>query len=145
MLSARWSTPSLSIATCHQIRLPHTYSYISTRVATKIFKGFGEAIFKEFIIGREPASTGHYTRPGTCINRLLHQTWIQYQVAQPKLISYPTPCKLACRLPQTQLQNHGSSTSGPPPKSSKILCCNSVILIIGHPGQRQEDKITDKI
>ena len=25
--------------------------------------------------------------------------WIQYQTAHPKLISYTTPCKLACRLP----------------------------------------------
>ena len=42
------------------------------RVTTKIFKGFGEALFNEFIIGREPVSPVHYTRPGTCINRPLH-------------------------------------------------------------------------
>ena len=33
------------------------------RVATKIFEGFGEALFKEFIAGWEPISTVHYTRP----------------------------------------------------------------------------------
>ena len=58
------------------------------RVATKIFKGFGEALFKEFIMGREPVSIVHYTRPGTCINRPLHLAWIQYQAAHPKVISY---------------------------------------------------------
>ena len=42
------------------------------RVATKIFEGFGEALFNEFIIGREPVSLVTYTRPGTCINRPLH-------------------------------------------------------------------------
>ena len=42
------------------------------RVATKIFEGFGEALFMEFIKGREPASSVHYTRPGTCINHPLH-------------------------------------------------------------------------
>ena len=42
------------------------------RVATKIFEGFGKALFKEFIVGREPISTVHYTRPGNCINRPLH-------------------------------------------------------------------------
>ena len=42
------------------------------RVATKIFKGFGEALFKEFMKGWEPVSNVHYTRPGTCINRPLH-------------------------------------------------------------------------
>ena len=36
------------------------------------------------------------------------------------------PCKLACRLPQKELQDHGSSISGPPQKSSKNLRCNSV-------------------
>ena len=37
------------------------------RVATKIFEGFGEALFKELIIGLEPGSTIHYTRPGSSI------------------------------------------------------------------------------
>ena len=31
----------------------------------KIFEGFGEALFNEFVIGREPVSTVHYTRHGT--------------------------------------------------------------------------------
>ena len=42
------------------------------RVATKIFDAFGEALFKEFIIGLKPVSTDHYIRPGTCINHPLH-------------------------------------------------------------------------
>ena len=45
---------------------------IQDRVATKIFEGFGKALFKEFFKGREPVSSIHYTRPGTCINRPLH-------------------------------------------------------------------------
>ena len=44
----------------------------SVRVATKIFKDFGGALNKAFIIGWEPVSIVHYTRPGTCINRPLH-------------------------------------------------------------------------
>ena len=39
------------------------------RVATKIFKGFGEVLLKEFIIGGEPVSIVHTTRPGSSINR----------------------------------------------------------------------------
>ena len=73
---------------------------VKIRVATKIFEGFGEALFKEFIIGREPVSTIHYTRPGTCINHPIQLAWIQYQAAHPKLISYTMPCKLACCLPR---------------------------------------------
>ena len=42
------------------------------RVATKILEGFGKALFKEFIMSREPVSTVHYARPGTCFNRPLH-------------------------------------------------------------------------
>ena len=42
------------------------------RVATTIFEGFGEALFKEFIMGQEPVSIITYNRPGTCINRPLH-------------------------------------------------------------------------
>ena len=42
------------------------------RVAMKIFEGFGEALFMEFIKGWEPESSVHYTRPGTCINHPLH-------------------------------------------------------------------------
>ena len=41
--------------------------FMLTRVATKIFEGFGEAHFKEFIIGREPVSIVHNTRPGSSI------------------------------------------------------------------------------
>ena len=33
---------------------------------------FGGALNKVFIIGLEPVSIVHYTRPGTCINRQLH-------------------------------------------------------------------------
>ena len=33
---------------------------------------FGKALFKDFIMGREPVSIVHYTGPGTCINRKLH-------------------------------------------------------------------------
>ena len=42
------------------------------RVAMKIFEGFVERLSKEFIMGREPVSSVHYIRPGTCINRPLH-------------------------------------------------------------------------
>ena len=45
---------------------------VSGGVATKIFEGFGEVLFMEFIKGQEPVSSVHYTRPGTCINRPLH-------------------------------------------------------------------------
>ena len=41
-------------------------------VATKIFEGFGEALFKEFNMGWEPVSIVHHARPGTCINHPLH-------------------------------------------------------------------------
>ena len=50
---------------------------LPNRVATKIFEGFGEALFNEFIIGnlyhpsttlgQEPVSIVHYTRPGSSI------------------------------------------------------------------------------
>ena len=36
-------------------------------LATKIFEDFGGMLCKEFIIGREPVSTVHFTWPGTCI------------------------------------------------------------------------------
>ena len=45
---------------------------VTARVATKIFEGFGETLFKESIMGWEPVSNVTYTRPGTCINRSLH-------------------------------------------------------------------------
>ena len=45
---------------------------VQVRVATKIFKDFGGALNKAFIIGWETVSIVHYTRPGTCINRTLH-------------------------------------------------------------------------
>ena len=50
----------------------HPCRWQETRVATKIFEGFGEALLNGFIIDREPASIIHYTRPGTCINQHLH-------------------------------------------------------------------------
>ena len=34
-----------------------SYDDVQVRVATKIFEGFGEALFKEFIMGREPVSS----------------------------------------------------------------------------------------
>ena len=37
------------------------------RVATKIFEGYGEALFKEFILGQKPVSIVHYTWPGSSI------------------------------------------------------------------------------
>ena len=37
---------------------------IDNRVATKIFEGFGDALFKEFIKGWESVSSVLYTRPG---------------------------------------------------------------------------------
>ena len=37
------------------------------RVATKILEGFQEALFKEFIIGWEPVSIVHYTKPQSSI------------------------------------------------------------------------------
>ena len=45
---------------------------VGCRVATKIFEDYGGALNKVFIIGREPVSIVHYTRPRTCINRPLH-------------------------------------------------------------------------
>ena len=45
---------------------------VEGRVATKIFEDFGGALNKAFIIGWEPVSNIHFTRPGTCINRQLH-------------------------------------------------------------------------
>ena len=56
-----------------------------------------------------------YYRSGTCFNHPRHWTWIQYQAANPKLRSYYTPFKLACCLPQKQLQNHESSIKWPSP------------------------------
>ena len=42
------------------------------QLATKIFEGFGERLFKEFIVGPKPVSIIHYTWPTTCINHPLH-------------------------------------------------------------------------
>ena len=47
-------------------------SNLDNSVATKIFEDLGGALCKAFIIGWEPVSSVHYTRPGTCINRSLH-------------------------------------------------------------------------
>ena len=44
-------------------------SLVLRRVATKIFEGFGEALFKECIMVQEPVSIVHYIRLGTCIKR----------------------------------------------------------------------------
>ena len=59
------------------------------RVATKIFEGFGEALFKEFIMGWEPVSIVHYTRPGSSIKRptpnyLATQRHVNWHVIYPK-------------------------------------------------------------
>ena len=51
---------------------PNDRFSVLSRVAMKIFEGFGEALFKEFIIGWELLSTIHYTRPGTFINHPQH-------------------------------------------------------------------------
>jgi len=48
------------------------FSALQTRVAKKIFEDFGGTLCKEFIIGQEPVSIVHYTRPGTSINHPLH-------------------------------------------------------------------------
>ena len=45
---------------------------VQDRVAMMIFEDFGRAIYKECIVGQEPVSIVHYTRPGTCINCPLH-------------------------------------------------------------------------
>ena len=50
----------------------HGQLLMLTRVATKFFEGFGEVLFKEFIVGQELVSTVHYTRPWSCINHSLH-------------------------------------------------------------------------
>ena len=72
------------------------------RVATKIFKDLDERSLKRlFKVGN------------------------LYQLSLTRLISYTTPCKLACHLTQKLLQKHWSSISGSPPKSSKNLHCNS--------------------
>ena len=61
------------VTVAHLDRTMYLLGYIpQDRVATKIFEGFGEALFLEFIMGREPVSIVHYTRPGTCINFPLH-------------------------------------------------------------------------
>ena len=53
-------------------RSNNTIKDFQVRVTTKIFEDFGGALCKEFIVGREPVSTIHYIRPGTCINHPLH-------------------------------------------------------------------------
>ena len=44
-----------------------TKRFVWLIVAAKFFEGFGEVLFREFIIGREPVSTVHYTEPGPSI------------------------------------------------------------------------------
>ena len=71
---------------------------VQCRVATKIFE---DALFKKFIMGREPVSINHYTRPGSSIKRptpnwlatqchvnwpkVATKSWIQYQRPSPKI------------------------------------------------------------
>ena len=43
-----------------------------TELQRRCFEDFGEARFKEFIMGWVPLSIVHYTMPGTCINHPLH-------------------------------------------------------------------------
>ena len=59
-------------------------SWLSIRVATKIIKDFGGMLCKEFIIGWEPVSIVHYTRPETCM-KVATKLWIQYQQPSPKI------------------------------------------------------------
>ena len=69
-----WLLPNL-ICIRHQVQVElerRRGSMFCDRVATGIFEGFGEALFMEYIKGREPVSKVHYTRPGTCIDRPLH-------------------------------------------------------------------------
>ena len=64
-----WPLDIMNEAECIKYLLPeikkdiaeNTGRTVSRRVATKIFEGFGEALFKEF-----------FYRSGTCINRTLH-------------------------------------------------------------------------
>jgi len=46
-----------------------SFDNVQDRVATKIFEGFGEPLFKEFNIGWEPVSTVHYMLAGSSIKR----------------------------------------------------------------------------
>ena len=43
------------------------FTWVSGRVATKIFEDFGGALNKAFFSSREPVSIIHYTRPGSSI------------------------------------------------------------------------------
>ena len=68
----------------------------------------------------------HYTRLGATINHLLHQAWIQYQVAHLELRSYTMPCKLACLYPKTSskisLQLYNRSFNG-------CVFCNPTVIV----------------
>ena len=86
------------------------------RVATKIFEGVGEALFKEFIMGREPVyqssatlgldpvSIVHYTRPGSSIKRpspnyFATQPHVNWPVVYPKS-NYKIMDPVSAALPQ---------------------------------------------
>ena len=64
-------------------------------------------------------TVNNLSQVGTCINRPLHQAWIQYQAAHPKLRSYSMP--MACCLIQKQQQNHQSSISSSQTPPYQIL------------------------
>ena len=69
----------------HDLTLQH-------RVTTKIFEDFGGVLNKVFIIGREPVSILHYTRPdlyqsSTTLGlepvSIIHHTWLGFSIKQP--------------------------------------------------------------
>merc|ERR1719245_112013 len=83
---------------------PDSSEDVEVGVATKIFEGFGEALFMEFIKGREPVSSVHYTRPGTSIkqptpNYLATQRHVNWPVIYPKS-SYKIMDPVSAALPQ---------------------------------------------
>ena len=88
-------TPSVIILQhCTMQHSHNLQALVSCRVATKIFEGFGEALFMEFIKGREPVSTTlglepvsiiHYTRSGSSIpNYLATQRHVNWPVVYPE-------------------------------------------------------------
>ena len=64
----RWINSSLLVLMDIFLSKPGKWTF-HDRVATKIFEGFGEALFKEFMKGREPVSIIHHTRPGSSIKQ----------------------------------------------------------------------------
>ena len=55
-----------------EVPTPDFFFEAWSKVATKILKDFCGVLYEEIIIGWEPVSIIHCTRPGACINRLLH-------------------------------------------------------------------------